>query len=262
VSIVFAPPVRESFLSTPQASLDRRGGLANVIDIVIAPGTGFARLRQAPVWGWAFLVASLLGIAGSLLLAPAILHALEHTLPAQLAANPAIAALPPDQQREKIATVLAVTRTMASVTWVFFPLVLLFSALIQALVMTVVNAATRGDGSFAKFFALSITVGIIGAGFSSLILGVIAAIRGPASFEDAAAVQAVMPGLAVLVPGARGTLAGFLAPLNVFNIWAMVLLALGMIAVGRIPRAAAWATAGAMLFILAAFGAVGAALAR
>jgi len=249
-------------LSTPQASLDRRGGLANVIDIVISPGVAFERLRQAPVWAWAFLVATLLGIAGSLLLIPAILHALEQTLPAQLAANPAIAALPPEQQREKIAAALALTRTMASVNWIFFPLVLLFSALIQALLMTIVNAVTRGEGSFAKFFALSITVGVIGAGFSSLTLGVIAELRGPASFEDASAVQGVVPSLALLVPGARGALAGFLAPLNVFNIWAAALLALGMIAVGRIPRVAAWATAVLMLLCAASFGAVGAALAR
>jgi hypothetical protein len=247
-------------LSTPQASLDRRGGLANVIDIVIAPGTAFARLRQAPVWGWAFLVATLLGIAGSLLAAPAILHAMEHSLPAQFAANPAIASLPPEKQQEQIATALALSRTLSSINWIFVPLILLFAALLQALVMTIVNAITRGDGSFAKFFALSITVSIVSAGVGLLILGVIAEIRGPSSFDDATAVQAVIPGLALLVPGARGALAGFLAPLNVFNLWATALLALGMMAVGRIPRVAAWGTSVGMLVVAAAFGAVGAAL--
>jgi len=186
---------------------------------------------------------------------------MEHSLPAQFAANPAIASLPPEKQQEQIATALALSRTLSSINWIFVPLILLFAALAPSAGDDDSSMRSRAaTGPFAKFFALSITVSIISAGFGLLILGVIAEIRGPSSFDDATAVQAVVPGLALLVPGARGALAGFLAPLNVFNLWATALLALGMIAVGRIPRVAAWGTSAGMLLVGAAFGAVGAAL--
>jgi hypothetical protein len=246
-------------LSTPQASLDRRGGLANVIDIIIAPGAAFERLRLEPVWGWAFLVGCLLTIAGSLLTIPAVLQAVERTLPAQLAANPNISSLPADQQAKLIARTTSFTRSVIQFQWIFTPVVLLGIALVQALIMLIANAVGHGDGSFKKYFALSMTVGVVGWGLSSLFVGVIAEIRGPASFEDSTAVQAALPGLATLVPGAHGALQGFLAPFQVFNLWAVALLALGMTVVGRIPRPAAWASASAMLVIGALLSAAGAA---
>lgn len=246
-------------MSTPQASLDRRGGLANVIDIIIAPAAAFERLRLEPVWGWAFLVGCLLSIAGTLLAVPAILHGVERTLPAQLAASPNIASLPADQQAKIIAQTTAFTRSAVQFQWILAPVVLLMIALVQALMMLIANAVGHGDGSFKKYFALSMTVGVVGWGLSSLFVGVIAEIRGPASFEDSTAVQAALPGLATLVPGAHGALEGFLAPFHVFNLWAVALLALGMTAVGRISRPAAWVTAVAMLLIGALFSAAGAA---
>lgn len=246
-------------MSAPQASLDRRGGLANVIDIVIAPATAFERLRLEPVWGWAFLVACLLAVAGTLLALPAILHGVERTLPAQLAASPNIAALPADQQAKIIAQTISFTRSFIRFQWILTPIVLLGIALIQALAMLIANAVGHGDGSFKKYFALSMTVGVVGWGLGSLFVGVIAEIRGPGSFEDPTAVQAALPGLATLVPGAHGALEGFLAPFHVFNLWSVALLALGMAAVGRIPRPAAWVTAIAMLLIGALISAAGAA---
>ncbi len=53
-------------------------------------------------------------------------------------------------------------------------------------------------------------------------------------------------------------IAGFLGAINVFSLWATVLLALGMTGVGRIPRAPAWTTAIVMLLLTACFAAFGA----
>jgi Yip1 domain len=245
-------------LSTSAPPVERRSGLANVVDIIIAPNAAFERIRQVPVWGWAFLVAALLGIAGSLLAGPAIQHAMETSLPAQFAANEAIAKLPPDQQQKQIAVMMNASKIVAKLYWIFVPPGILLIGLIQSLIMLIVNAATRGDGTFKKFFALAVTVAVVGTGLGSIVLGVIVTLRGANSFETTTAVQAALPSLALLAPGAKGALAGFLGSLNVFYLWSTALLALGMARVGRIPRGAAWATAIVMLLLTACFAAYGA----
>jgi membrane protein, antimicrobial resistance system len=245
-------------LSTSQPPAERRSGLANVVDIIIAPNAAFERIRQVPVWGWAFLVASLLGVAGSLLAGPAIVHAMEISLPAQLAASDAMSKLPPDQQQKQITTIMNVSKTFAKFYWIVIPFAILLIGLIQALIMLIANAATRGDGTFKKYYALSVTVAVVGTGLGSLVLGAITTLRGANSFETTASVNSALPSLAMLAPGVKGALGGFLGSLNVFYLWSTALLALGMSRVGRIPRGVAWATAIVMLLLTACFAAYGA----
>ncbi|HEV2737621.1 MAG TPA: YIP1 family protein [Candidatus Elarobacter sp.] len=245
-------------MSTSLPPAERRSGLANVVDIVIAPNTAFERIRQVPVWGWAFLVAALLAIAGTLLAGPAVQHAIETGMPATLAASDNIAKLPPDQQQKQIAAFVNVYKNIAKFSWILIPVWLLLVGVIQGVVMLIANAATRGTGSFKQYFALSITVAVAGIGLSSLVLGVIVMLRGANSFETTTAVQSAIPSLGLLAPSAKGALAGFLGALNVFVIWATVLLAFGMQRVGRIPRGPAWATAIIMLLLTACFAAYGA----
>ena len=245
-------------MSTSLPPAQGRSGLANVVDIIIAPNAAFERIRQVPVWGWAFLVATLLGIAGTILVGPAIQHAMETSMPATLAASDAIAKLPPDQQQKQIATIMNISRTLAKFYWIFIPPGILLAGLFQGLIMLIANAATRGDGNFKKFFALSVTVSVIGAGLASVVLGLIVTLRGASSFDTTTAVQAAVPSLALVAPGAKGMLSGFLGAINVFAVWATALLALGMNRVARIPGGAAWATAIVMLLLTACFAAYGA----
>ena len=245
-------------MSTSQPSVERRSGLANVVDIVIAPNSAFERIRQVPAWGWAFLIAALLGVAGTFMMGPAMQHAMETGLPAKLAASDSIAKLPPDQQQKQIALMMSVSKTIAKFAFLFIPPFILLAGLVQALIMLIANAATRGDGTFKKFYALSITVAVVGSGIAALVLGLIVMLRGADSFESPSAVNAALPSLALLAPGASGALAGFLGSLNVFALWAGALLALGMQRVGRIPGGAAWATAIIMLLLTACFAAYGA----
>jgi hypothetical protein len=245
-------------LSTSLPTAERRGGLANVVDIIIAPNAAFDRIRQVPVWGWAFLVATLLGIAGALLAGPAVQHAIDTSMPATLAANEGIAKLPPDQQQKQIAAFVSLYKNIAKFTWIITPVWIILLGLIQGVVMLIANAAGRGSGTFKHYFALSITVAVVGFGLSSLVLGVIVAVRGADSFDSTTAVQSAVPSLGLLAPGMKGALAGFLGAFNVFVLWATALLALGMERVGRISRGPAWATAIIMLLLTACFAAYGA----
>lgn len=238
---------------------DRRRGLANVADIIVAPGTAYERLRAVPTWGWAFVVASLLGIAGTLMIVPALQHAADISMPAQLAAMPQIAKLPPSQQTSMIASQMKFIRIGFQLAWLFVPVLVLVGGAFQALIMLIANAAGHGDGTFKKFFALSQNVAVVGIGLSSLVIGLIVTMRGASSFETMSAVQTVAPSLALVAPGSHGAAAGFLAALNVFSVWAAVLLALGMTGVANIPRVPAWTAAILMLLATAAYAAFGAA---
>jgi hypothetical protein len=242
-------------VTTPPA---RRSSLSNVVDIIVSPSAAFDRLREMPAWGWAFLAASVLGIAGSLLTGPATLHAITTSLPAQLAADPGVQKMPPEQQQQMIQRAVGFGKVMAQIGWLFFPVIVLVVALIQGLIMTIANAIGGGDGSFKKYFALSVTVGIVGFGVTSLVTGIIVMIRGADTFDTTTALQAAAPSLALLAPGAHGAIAGFLGALNIFYLWATALLALGMARVGRIRPPVAWATALFLLLCTAGFAAYGA----
>jgi hypothetical protein len=244
-------------LSLSETTVDRRSGLLNVIDVIIAPKAAFSRLRVVPTWGWAYLVATLLGIAGTLAIEPAVLHAIDKSLPAQMLANPKMAQLPAAQQSQAVARGIAFAHALVRFQWIAIPIGLLIAGFVQAVVLTIANAVARGDGSFAKYFALSETVMVVGSGLSALAMALIVVIKGPDAFDSQSAVVGSIPSVAMLVPGAKGPAAGFLLGLNVFNLWATVLLAIGATIVGKVKPAAAWTAAIIMLIGAAAFIALG-----
>jgi hypothetical protein len=139
------------------------------------------------------------------------------------------------------------------------PIGVLISGLVQALIMLIANAVGHGDGTFKKYYTLSVNVSVVGVGLSSLLIGVIVLVRGMNSFDSPTAIQGAVPSLALLAPGVRGALGGFLGSVNIAALWAIALLALGMNGVGRIPRVTAWVTAIVMLLLTACFAAWGAA---
>jgi hypothetical protein len=235
-----------------------RSGLLNVADIIIAPTAAFDRLRQAPTWFWAFVAASLLAIAGSLLAQPGMQHALEVSLPAQLAGDPNVAKLPPEQQQKQIAAAMGMMRVMTQVGWILVPFSIMITGLIQALILTVTNAIAKGDGDFKKFFALSVTVSVVGTGLYYIVYALIVVMRGSSAFDSMTALQTAVPGLGLLVPGAHGWLAGFLSAFNIFFLWATALLALGTMRIGHVSRGAAWTASLVLLVFYALFAAFGA----
>jgi len=253
-----APGVRSfalgvGVLHQPDVAVPKRAGLLTAVDIVIAPEAAFARLRLVSTWGWAFLIAMVLGIIGAFLLSPAVTHAMTVSGPETLAKSPQIMNLPPERQQAAIEQGTAIQLIIAKFLWVGIPIILLLASLCQALIMLIANAIMRGQGSFGKFFALSMNVAVVGTGIAGLLAGIIATVRGAASFQDMTAISATLPSLALLAPGSHGFMHGFLATLNVGYIWATVLLALGMAAVARVSRAGAWTTAVLMLVLFALY---------
>jgi hypothetical protein len=236
----------------------RAGGLQTALDTLIAPNDAYARLRETPTWGWAYLIAVALAMLAALALVPALHHALAVALPAQVAAMPSIAKLPPGEQQAAIARIVSVQTLLLNVTWLSALAIVPLTALIQALVMLAANAIGRGDGTFRRFWALAMNVQVAGS-IGGLILAAIVLLRGAASFSEPGDIQRVIPSLGMLLPGAPHVLVAFFSAFNVAAIWQAVLLALGMIAAARIPRPVAWSTALVMLLFLGTIGALGAA---
>jgi hypothetical protein len=242
-------------LSTSETPIGPRPGLSNVADIIIAPNAAFARIRLVPTWGWALLAASVIGIIGFLLAMPASLHALQVSGPALYATNPAVTQLPADKQPAMIERMISIGRIVVEIQSFLVPIFILLGGLFSALIMTIANAISRGDGNFKRFFALAITVSVVGA-IGLLLNGLIATVRGAAAYETMQSVQSSLPSLALLAPGAGSKLATFLGVLNVTALWSTALTALGMIAVGRVKPAIAWSAAILMLLAGASFAAM------
>ncbi len=245
-------------MSSESPAGGRNSGLQTAIDILIAPRYAYARLRETPTWGWAYLIAVALAIVGTLAMVPALQHAVEVGLPAQLAAAPSIAKLPPDQQQKMIAQIVSVQKAILSFSWLFPILVVPLVAAVQSLVMLVASKAGGGDGSYRQLWALALNVQIAGS-LGGLLAAAIVLLRGPATYDDPATLQLVIPSLGTLVPGAPHVLAAFLGAINVAAIWQAVLLGFGMIAAARISRPVAWTAAAFMLLSLGAVAAIGAA---
>ncbi|GAC1405544.1 MAG: hypothetical protein NVSMB64_10510 [Candidatus Velthaea sp.] len=240
-------------------ALSRRTGLQTALDVVIAPKAAFAQLREVPTWGWAFLVSTILGMIAAFALAPAVAHALSAELPAKLAANPQIAQLPAAQRDAAIAQQIGVAQTITKFSFIFIPIGLAIGSVLQASIMLVANAVTKGDGTFKKFWALAVNAAIVGTGISSLVLMLIVLIRGADSFTSSSEITNALPGAGMLVPASAKAAVAFFGVINIFALWNLTLLAIGMGIVARIPRGAAILTAIVLLLgtgLFPLFGAI------
>ena len=238
-------------------TVDRNAGLAIVLDMLVAPNEAYAKIRATPTWVWAYIIALVLTVAGALLIGPAMKHAMVTSLPAQLAAMPAIAKLPPAEQQAQIERIMSVQVLIARFSWAVSIIAIPLIVAIQSLVMLLANRIGGGDGTFRRFWSLGMNVAVPG-GIGVLLSGIIALIRGADSFTRVGDVSAVMPSLGMLVPPDLRFAHGFLSGVTVIILWQTVLIVLGMVGVARISKPVAWSTAGLFLLTIALFAAWGA----
>ena len=224
---------------TPKAN-----GLKTAIDIVIAPKEALESLRVSPTWGWAFLIAVALSVAAFFVMMPAIQHAMPGDIAKQAATNPQLAQLTPEQLD---AQAKMINRFVPFFS-IFTPIAILLFALLEAVIMLIFNAIGRGSGRFATLWASSVNIGII-YGLSQVVGAVVVLVRGADSFATGADVQRAVPSLALLMPGGGAKLVAFLATINPFTIWSVVLVIMTMTVVARVPKVHAWLT-GILCFIL------------
>lgn len=224
-------------VSAPAAA--KANGLSTVLNVIAAPREAFQTLRVAPMWGWAFVVAAVLAMIGQYLATPATIHAMQASWPAQVAANPRMAAMTPAQQQNALTMGIAFVRWV----WLITPITVLAVALLQTVIMLVFRAAGKGEATFKQLWCASMNVAVIGTGVYGLLSGLIAVVRGAASYGSMADALRAMPSLAWLIPGAPIKTTAFLAAFNVVSIWGAIVLAIAMMYVAKVSKANAAACA-------------------
>jgi len=239
-------------LDTAQAP--KANGLKTALDTIVAPNEAFERLRTAPTWGWAFLITLILYMLGSYLLTPAIIHGMQADWPHQVASDPRMAQLTPEQQQNA----LNIGITIVRFAWIFPLIVVPFYLLIQTIVLLIFKAIGRGDAGFGQLWAVAANISVPILGGGSIVLAIISIVRGADSFSSNFDVQAAMPSLAMLAPAAPLKLRGFLGGFTPFSIWGAYLIATAMSVTARVPKGLAWGTGIAVLLIGCCFFALGA----
>ena len=221
-------------MTTPQIAVPKRNGLAVLWDLIIAPGAAFDELRLVPHWGWAFLLTCVFGMIAAFVQGPAG----EHVAAYIVNHDPRFATMPAEQAASAKNVSIMIQRYI----WVGYPLIVAIAVAFSALFMLIAKAIGRGTGSFMNLFALAANVAFLNFGLGNALRAIIVVMHGPESFQTANDLLTVLPNLGWIVPGAPAKLAAFLTVFNVFEIWSVVLLALGLRRITGIPAGLAWAT--------------------
>ena len=190
-----------------------------LINIIVAPQQAFIALRERPRWFVAFVVFSLLTVLGAVVSINATIHAIGVWYPAQVAADPRTASLPPDQIKSMTNIAVGISRY----TWIFAPVAILAFTALTALVCSGGLRRLKGDAGFTRTFALAMNAGII-FGDQSARPGLIVLARGPDSFASPLDLAAALPSLAWIAPGAPVKVSTLLAQFQPFAIWSYVSL--------------------------------------
>jgi len=228
-------------------------GLLTLWNVVVAPSAAFKALREQPTWVAAFLVAAFATVVASIVMQPAIAHALTVSLPAQMAKDPNSASLTAEQRQRVVAVALAFVRF----GWIFNVIVSLVTVFVAAVVLWAIAAIGRGEVNFARIFALTMNVSVIWLALGQLVAAGIVAGRGPDSFNAAYEISFAVPNLGWLAPGAPPKVLGFLAGINPFSIWAFALLGSGMTIVAKVKPIAGYLGAAFLVLLGCGFLALG-----
>lgn len=228
--------------------------ILTLFDVLVAPAAAFARLRQRPAWGWAFVLVALLSIWGQVLSTPARTHATVGTLQVQFSRNRALAHLTAEERERIVSRVEHPGAVAQNVQLGMAIVLLLLGVLFQTLLLMTVNLC-GGRASFARLWSLAMNAALIEA-LGAVVLGFITIERGAGTFSNATEIPAAMPGLSYVFTQAHGAAGAFLAGINVFSVWTAGVMGIALVVAARAPKAAAYSIAGAILLVNAAFPAL------
>ena len=173
-------------------------GLATVLNVIISPKEAFASIRIAPTWGWAFVIAEILVLIGSIMILPAVQHAFDIGWAERVGMSPQLSQMSAAEQ----ARAQSFARAFVNITPVFALLTIPISMLIQTIIMLIFNALGKGTGTFQTMWASVANISVVGAGLGSIVLGIIVVAHGAQNIDSPNSIQSLMPSLALLVPGA------------------------------------------------------------
>ncbi|HEY8312626.1 MAG TPA: YIP1 family protein [Candidatus Baltobacteraceae bacterium] len=223
--------------------------MSTVVDVIAAPKAAFERLRDVPMWGWAFIITIVLALIGTILEGPATRHASVAFLAHMQQTNPIFAGLSDAKKQQMLANAAHPPVWQQAIGWVQIVIVILVTVLLNSVVLLVGNAAGKGQADFKRLWCASMNIAVPTLGIGLIVWGAITLARGADSFNSIADVSRAMPSIGTLVPTAQGALAGFLGAISIFTIWGMFLNAAALMIVARVSKGLAYGVAVAILVL-------------
>jgi len=205
-------------------------GLVTYVWVLARPRAAFERLKNAPTWGWAAAIGLLLTLAAFLIAEPAQLHVLATS------ESHRIAALPPSERIRAQIVQLHISeshKTLFIVGALVGPWITWF---LMALFFFMAAAISRARASFGMAWVVALNSYVVYA-LGGVANAVLLAAHDPNHVNSALDLIA-MPSLGWLFPHNQA-IAAFLSAYGPFNIWYYVIIAAALIAVLKLPRAAA-----------------------
>lgn len=233
----------------------KQSGLSTVLNVMAAPREAFAALRVVPTWGWAFIIAAVLMIAGTALEAPAARHVGVAQIARMQATNPMFAQM----SSEKKQAMIDKARKPSIMGLIFAPVILLLFVLLNTVFMLIGNAVGKGTADFKRLWAGSMNIAVPTLGLGSLVTGSIVMLRGADAFNSQSELMRSMPGLGMLPISGSAALATALATISIFAIWGLFLNATMLQTTAGTSKGVAWGFA-ALVLLLGALASGGFAL--
>ncbi len=215
----------------------KRSGLMTVVDTIVSPREAFETLREVPMWGWAFIVVIALMLVAALLEREASAHAGYVFTQQLIAHNSTIAQMPDAKKQQMLADAAHPTLVKQLTGYLFIPVILLILVVLQALMSLIGNAVGKGQATFKQLWCAQMNISVASLGISAIIIGVIAMVRGPNSFNSIIDLQNVLPSLAFFTGGNTTPLTVFLGRINPFTVWGTVLSAVAMMTIAKTSKA-------------------------
>lgn len=231
------------------AEPEKPNTLQRIIGVLMSPGTTFESIAQRPNILGPLLIFIVIAIASSV----AVAMKVDFTAMAREAieANPNI---PPDRVESSV----NVTKTIMKITMYASPLLIVLMLVITAGVCLLAFKMFGGEGNFN--IALSVT---IYSWFPRLIRGILGAIvmftKGSLSFYELQ--NPVMSNLAFLFdPKTQPVQYALGSALDIFNIWSLVLLIIGLASMSKLSKARSAAIVITLWVIVNLFSLIGPAM--
>ncbi len=223
------PPV------TPEAPGLSEG--ARLVNVFMAPSSTFSDLQRNASWWVPWLIMSIVTLifVGVMQKQIGFDRIVRTQISKNAAAQDRFDKMPPDQKERQIALQVTITRYLSYAS----PIMLLISfAVISAILMALFNFGLGAEVPYGRSFA--ITVYAFLPSLIASILGIVVMfIADPDGFDVQ---NPVATNLGAVIDQSHKFLRTFLTGIDIFNIWIMVLLAIGFSSNSKVKRGTAFAT--------------------
>lgn len=183
--------------------------LARIVQVFVAPAKLFDSLRDRPVWLDAILVTIAVGLIIQLM------------IPAEVFRAEVLSGLPADATAEQIEATENSLPFLKAIGWVMTVIgPFLFFALIAGVLKLVYSVLLGGEASFKQLFSATAHAQIISAAGALITLPLILS---TGNLRSALSLQLLVSGL-----DSDGWMYGFMNGLNLFGLWTMVVLGIGV----------------------------------